>query len=167
MLGMSDLRDLPLRTALDHCLAALTVKGASPKTIENSRSALASNLRWVTTDEAPTLADFILLCICSYVAHLIGEHVRFAHHRSGRAGGRLSNYTMNLHGRVLRAFVAWLARNEYSVEHVLARFRPLRPRTKPIVPHSVIPSAARIRRRRGPASRPSLAGSRVIAMGAQ
>ena len=134
MLGMFDLRRLPLRAAFDHCPAALTVKSASPKTIGNSRAVLASYLGWTTTTAAPTLADFTLLQVRGYVAHLMGEHVRFAHHHNVRAGGRLSDYTINLHGRVLRSFAAWLAREKYTEEHVLARFRPLRPKTKPIVP---------------------------------
>ena len=57
----SDLRVLPPRTAVDRCRAAQIVKGAPPKTIENPRSDLASNLRGVTADAAPTLAKFILL----------------------------------------------------------------------------------------------------------
>ncbi len=134
MLGMTDVHDLPLRTAVDHYLVALRVEGAAPTTIETYRSVLASYLRWATTNAAPTLADFTLLQVRGYVAHLMGEHVRFAHHHNVRAGGRLSDYTINLHGRVLRTFAAWLAREEYTDQHVLARFKPLRPRTKPIVP---------------------------------
>ena len=105
-----------------------------PKAIKNSRSLLASYLRWTTTDAAPTLADFTLLQMRGYVAHLMGEHVRFAHHGNVRAGGRLSDYTIILHARVLRAFAAWLDREEYTEHHVLARFKSPRPKTKPIVP---------------------------------
>ncbi len=112
MPGMSDLRDLPLRTAVDHCQAALLVKGASPKTIENSRSVLASFLRWVTTDAAPTMAAFILLYVRGCVARLIGEHVRFAHQHNVRASGRLNNYTTNLGRGAPLAFAAWQAREE-------------------------------------------------------
>ena len=68
------------------------------------------------------------------MAHLLGEHVRYAHHHNVGAGGRLSHDTINRHGRVLRAFNAWLAREDHTAQHVLARFIPLRPQTKPIVP---------------------------------
>ena len=61
MLGMTDVHDLPLRTAVDHYLVALRVEGAAPTTIETYRSVLASYLRWATTAAAPTLADFTLL----------------------------------------------------------------------------------------------------------
>ena len=106
MLGMTDVHDLPLRTAVDHYLVALRVEGAAPTTIATYRSVLASYLRWATTDAASTLADFTLLQVRGYVAHLMDEHVRFAHHHNVRAGGRLSDYTINLHGRVLRTFAA-------------------------------------------------------------
>ena len=121
MLGMTDVHDLPLRRAVDHYLVTLRVEGAAPMTIETYRSVLASYLRWSTTDMAPTLADFTLLPVPGYVAHLMGEHMRVAHHHDVRAGGWLSDYTINLHGRVLRAFAAWLAREAYTEQHVVAR----------------------------------------------
>lgn len=134
MLGMSDLHELPLTTAVDHYLVALRVEGAAPTTIETYRSVLASYLRWATTTGAATLAGFTLLQVRAYVAYLMGEHVRFAHHGHVRPGGRLSDHTINLHGRVLRAFAGWLQREEYTERHVLARFKPLRPESKPIEP---------------------------------
>ncbi|MCY4114484.1 MAG: hypothetical protein OXG33_11185 [Chloroflexi bacterium] len=101
---MTHVHDLPLQMAVDHYLVALRVEGAARTTIETYRSVPASYLRWTTTDVSPTLADFTLLQVHGYLAHLMGEHVRFAHHHNVRAGGRLSDYTINLHGRVLRAF---------------------------------------------------------------
>ncbi len=64
----------------------------------------------------------------------MGEHVRFVNHGHVQAGGRLSDHTLNLHGRVLRAFAGWLQREEYTERHVLARFNPLRPESQPIEP---------------------------------
>lgn len=55
-------------------------------------------------DKAPRLAEYTLIQVRGYVAHFMSEHVRFAHHDNVCAGGRLSNYTINLHGRLLRAF---------------------------------------------------------------
>ena len=52
-----------------------------------------------------------------YVAHLMGEHVRFAHHHNVRAGGRLSDYTINLHGRVLQRILGHSTRE--MVEHYM------------------------------------------------
>ncbi len=130
MLGMTDVHDLPLRTAVDHCLVALRVEGAVPTTIETYRSVLASYLRLASTAGNPTLASFTLPQLRHYVGHLMGEHVRFAHHHNVRAGGRLSDHTFNLHGRVLCS----LQRKEYTERHVRARFKPLRPESKPTEP---------------------------------
>ena len=69
-----------------------------------------------------------------YVAHVISEHVRFSHHRNALSGGRLSEHTISLHGRVLRAFAASLVQEGRTEGHILARFKPLRPETKEIVP---------------------------------
>ena len=134
MLDSMAIPNLPLHTAVEHYLVALRVEGAAPTTLATYRSVREAYLRWATTAQPPTLADFTLVQVRTYVAYLMGEHVRFSHHRAKRAGGRLSDHTINLHGRALRAFAAWLAREEYTATHVLARFRPLRPRTKPIVP---------------------------------
>ena len=109
-------------------MVALRVEGAGPTTIETYRSVLASYLRWARAAGAPSLAGLTLVQVQSYVAYLMGEHVRFAHHQHMRASGRLSDHTINLHGRELRAFVGWLQGEEYAALHMLPQFKPLRPR---------------------------------------
>ena len=123
-------------------------------------------LRWATTATSPTLADFTLLQPSRHVAHLMCEHLRFAHHQNVRAGGRLSDYTINLHGRVLRTFAAWLAREEYTEEHVLARFRPLRPKTKPIAPLTPEEVRGLVASLTGPASLRARGRTMLVSLGA-
>ena len=122
--------DLALGTVVDRRIGLATPK-EMPATVSP-----VSNwcLRLVTTATSPTLADFTLPQVRDYVAHLMGEHVRFAHHQNVRAGGRLSGYTINLQGRVRRAFAARLVQQQYAEFHELVRLTPLRPQMKPIVP---------------------------------
>ena len=93
---------LPLQTAVDHYLVALRVEGAAPTTIATYRSVLAAYLRWATAEQPPSLADFPLVQVRTYAAYLMGEQVRFSHHRTKRAGGRLSDHTINLRGQMAR-----------------------------------------------------------------
>ena len=58
---------------------------------------------------APVLAYISLLNVRGCVAYLIGEHVHFAHQHKVRADGRLSDFTINLRGRVFPAFAARVA----------------------------------------------------------
>jgi site-specific recombinase XerD len=129
-----DAENLPLRTVVRHYEVALTSEGYSPRTIETNTSVLRSFVRFATNGREPVLADLTVERAREYVAYLQTEHFKFDGHRFAPKGGRLSDYTLNLHGRVLRAFAGWLQREGYTAEHILARFRPLRPTTKEIVP---------------------------------
>ena len=71
------------------------------------------------------------------MAHLQTKHIKFAGHRFAPSGGRRSDHTINLHGRVLRSLAGWLFREGYLLEHVLELFTPLKPESKEIVPLSV------------------------------
>ena len=57
---MTEVRDLPPRTAADRYLVSMRVEGPAPTNIETYRSVLASYLRWATTAAMLTLADFTL-----------------------------------------------------------------------------------------------------------
>ena len=127
MPAVMDAHKLPLRTVVCHYEVALTSEGYSPRTIETNGSVLRSFVRFATNGREPTLADLTLGRVREYVAHLQTEHVKFEGHRFAPKGGRLSDYTINLHGRVLRAFAVWLTREGYTRGNMLARFRPMRP----------------------------------------
>ncbi len=118
MSGAMDAEKLALRTVVRHYEVALTSEGYSPRTIETNTSVLRSFLRFATNGREPTLANLTLETAREYVAYLQTRHVKFEGHRFAPAGGRLSDYTLNLHGRVLHAFAGWLHREGYTPEHV-------------------------------------------------
>ena len=111
---MTDVYDLPPRTAVDRRMVARRVEGAAltSTTVAIPRLALDSCLCWATTDTAIFLAHTTLHRVCGRIAHPNDARVRFVYLCTAGAGGRLNYYRTSRHGRVLRTLAAWLAREE-------------------------------------------------------
>ncbi len=112
---------------------------------------LKAYTKFARNGHEPSLGDLTLQRVREYVAYLQTRHVKFDGHRVSPKGGRLSDYTVNLHGRVLRSFAKWLFDVGYLPEHMLDRFKALKPETKPIVPLTADEYRKLVAALRGPA----------------
>ena len=132
--------DMPIRTtaplpeAIAEYLAACEAEGQSRATLAWKRAVLRRFAHYADSVAAGDVGALTLELARRWQRYLRTTPMARPRRKPGHEGERRAAHTVNGYCRVLRAFAAWLAREEYTDQHGLARFRPLRPNTKPIVP---------------------------------
>ncbi len=99
-------------------------EGKSPKTIIWYQDGIGRFAAWLECQGlAPTLANFTLDLVRSYMVDLQGRRRFDTHATVPTQAELLSDHSINSYLRVLRAFSNWLYQEAYTAHHVLERIK--------------------------------------------
>ncbi len=112
------------------------VQGYKPSTIKGYRRTLSCFLRWATEERITTLPQFTGETVKRYIAYTRQRHTYAGHRFTPEQQEPVSATTVRNYVRDLKAFAAWLEREEYTAENVLARVRKPKADEVPIAPFS-------------------------------